>query len=144
VLDGERAVAFLVSRLIHVDQLNAACLRIVDWLGDWRHPLDYRKSLLDIAGATRSEYVDLVCMVNSPGHFKKHGFHLKNPGNEVVPNYFEPFVPKNIHLKYVYHGKTRFVPFFQGDADQDHPNLLRGLALIRLAVPFFLWSGQSA
>ena len=123
VIHEKKTSAILVSRLIRVPELDACCLRIVDWLGDWNAPLDYRAAFLEILSRDNAEYVDLLCNVGAPGHFTQHGFRLKNPDEEIVPNYFEPFVQANIPLLYVYHGVHPTFNFFKGDADQDRPNV---------------------
>ena len=57
---------------------------------------------------------------------KKSGFvsvyHIKNL---VAPNYFEPFVKKNITLNFAILKKknTKFY-LFRGDCDQDRPNII--------------------
>lgn len=121
-----KIVAIVVSRIVHVVDLDTSCLRIVDWYGDWSAPLDHRDALRELICELKCEYVDLVCKVENTGHFQRHGFTLKDPAIEIVPNYFEPFVKDNIDLKYVYTGTHNRFAFFKGDSDQDRPNILKG------------------
>ena len=45
----------------------------------------------------------------------------------IIPNYFEPFVKKNINLGWaIKTNKVKITPMFKGDCDQDRPSLLRG------------------
>jgi hypothetical protein len=122
VFEGQAPVAVIVSRVNTVAELNASCLRIVDWYGDCFRPLDYREELARICRELRCEYVDLVCKTETDRCFTGHGFKLKDAKTETVPNYFEPFVKENIRLQYVYHGVHDAFRFFRGDADQDRPN----------------------
>lgn len=121
--EGEM-VAVIVARVIHVDKLDSSCLRIVDWYGNWKAPLDYRDAMRALIDKLDCEYVDLVCKVDKTCHFQQHGFKLKDSATETIPNYFEPFMKENVNLKYVYNGSRDDFVFFKGDADQDRPNRL--------------------
>ena len=57
----------------------------------------------------------------------KSGLH-KNHFNDqiIVPNYFEPFVRKNINLKWaIKSSNSVMTPMFKGDCDQDRPKILQ-------------------
>ena len=57
----------------------------------------------------------------------KSGLHKNNFNDQiVVPNYFEPFVKKNINLKWAIKSNNPVMtPMFKGDCDQDRPNKLQ-------------------
>ena len=57
-------------------------------------------------------------------YFFDAGFKLLNYNqNDIVPNYFEPFVKKNINLLFAYKTpQNKKIRIFKGDGDQDRPN----------------------
>ena len=51
------------------------------------------------------------------------GFKIKKITKKIIiPNYFKPFVQKNIKLRYAFYPSSEKMIFFKGDCDQDRPN----------------------
>ena len=50
---------------------------------------------------------------------------IKKKNNQLIPEYFEPFVKKNIDLKLcIFKNKYKNLLIFKGDGDQDRPSIL--------------------
>jgi hypothetical protein len=113
----------LVGR--EVEQNSARALRVVDCLGD----ID---SLEGMGGAFERlvdeggyEYADLYCCGVSERLLESAGLLRKDPDDKnIIPNYFEPYIQKNITLYYSVNYEN--ATLFKGDADQDRPNSGRG------------------
>lgn len=116
------APAIIVIRINYVENCESACLHIVDWLGAWDTPIDLRKGILSLLNEKRCEYADLICRVETKGHFTQMGFKIKNSEKETVPLHFSPFNKNNIPLHYVIKTEHPNFALFKGDADQDRPN----------------------
>lgn len=96
------------------------CLRIVDWLGDFVPNCYY--AFVDLLLKFNAEYIDLLCLA-SKDKILEMGFCLKQ-SDEIVPNYFEPFLKQNIDIACPYKSKQDSYTIFKADADSDRPNLL--------------------
>lgn len=120
----ESTVCILVYREISVN--GAKCARIVDVYGDISKVnglgyalTNYMKEHNDI------EYFDMYNHGLDKERMIESGFSVvNNTDGIVIPNYFEPFVSKNIPLHYSILSKSKEINymFFKGDADQDRPN----------------------
>jgi len=53
------------------------------------------------------------------------GFLEKNNDHEVIPNYFEPFLKKNVNIRFAYKAKEHNYAIFKADSDQDRPNKIK-------------------
>jgi len=110
-------VSFFIARKIQIN--NGACLRIVDYYGDFiDENICYSfKALLKNIDA---EYIDMVCHVPQVSAVIKMGF-LEKDNQDIVPEYFEPFVQKNVTIDFAYKSKNDIF-IFKGDSDQDRPS----------------------
>ena len=65
-------------------------------------------------------------MARNTKYIKKAGFvDRRKISNLIVPDYYEPFLRKNINLMYGYmcrSGKENNLIIIKGDGDQDRPN----------------------
>ncbi len=113
-------VALIVYRKVKTD--NSTCLRIVDIWGDIYDAVDCTNDWINILKKEGAEYVDCLNAGWESQVFEKMGFCLKS-ATETIPEYFEPFEPKNMKIRYAVLSATdkRYV-FFKGDTDQDRPN----------------------
>ena len=76
----------------------------------------------DLLENEQAEYVDLMNAGISDRIFQKVGFKtLDVAGEIIIPNYFEPFIQKNIVVKCAYRAPYNYV-MFKADADQDRPS----------------------
>lgn len=115
-------LCLLVVRKIEIEQ--SSCLRIVDVLGDLSKVENIALELDKILNAETAEYVDCINHGIDEEVFHHIGF-LKNDGDVIIPNYFEPFLSSNNSIQFAY--KSDFEPYviFKGDSDQDRPNVLK-------------------
>ena len=114
-------IGVFITRKIIVDK--SACMRIVDWIGDYSKNLynEFQKLLQK----NDAEYIDLLCKVPNEDEIIEMGFLEKNADNEVIPNYFEPFLKKNVNIEFAYKTKENNYAIFKADSDQDRPNKIK-------------------
>jgi hypothetical protein len=112
----------LVTRKITID--NQSILRIVDCLGSLEGLPDLYADFQSILKSENAEYIDFMNYGIDESIFTNMGFQkLDVKGEIIIPNYFEPFIQKNIEIEFVYKATYPYV-IFKGDADQDRPNIL--------------------
>ncbi len=121
IFQNNKIIGVFIIREILVKE--SKCLRIVDWIGDYSTHSLYNEFqiLLDDSNA---EYIDLLCQVPDEENILHMGFFKKDVENEIIPNYFEPFLKKNIIIDYAYKSKENNYAIFKADADQDRPTIL--------------------
>ena len=101
------------------EMLNeSAVFRIVDLWSSF-NVSGLGKSLMDLIVGSDYEYVDLMAYMPSKDALLEEGFR-KVEGNTIVPNYFHPFVKRNINVYYAV--KSDSCGIFRGDCDQDRPS----------------------
>jgi len=113
-------VGLLFGRVIEID--GAKVLRMVDFRGeiDDLYKLGSALNIVIVDGGY--EYVDFFVSGLDVDSMKNAGFtELDVDGDNIIPNYFEPFVRENITLHYQ---KSHDVVIFKADGDQDRPNRL--------------------
>ena len=117
-VDG-RAKLLLVAR--RVEAGGGACLRIVDALGDLAGAGRFAPRFRPLLAAENLEYVDVVVGGPDLSAFPAAGF-VERAEPTILPNHFDPFVPRNVTLGWTI--KTADSPcyIFRGDSDQDRPN----------------------
>jgi hypothetical protein len=124
VLVNETLTAILVWRVVELD--GRRVIRIVDIIGgrDW---LDSsRLVFLEEMTSTEAEYVDIMASGVNVTALKKTGFvSAQDYENLVIPNYFSPYVEKNIEVYFAcnsFSSSDICSAFFRADSDQDRPN----------------------
>lgn len=122
VFHGADLVTLLVMREVAAE--GARALRIVDILGD-AHALQFIGAELQALLIKRDlEYVDLVCHGMPAAALTAAGFAQLDldSSDTIVPNYFGPFIQKNVKVHYFSDSADvdRF-RFFKADGDQDRP-----------------------
>lgn len=116
--DAGEILALLFAREIVIEDRKV--LRIVDYRGELENLYKIGHQLKEILHSDNYEYIDLISDNLSSDLMKENGFLLLNQfGENVIPNYFEPFVPKNIVLHYENDDNC---VIFKADGDQDRPN----------------------
>ena len=113
--------AVIVARKIVVK--SAACLRIVDIQGSYAEIGNLRNGIAELLNKHKCEYIDCLNHGIAEETFSKWGFSLK-AGSTIIPEYFEPFVKKNIDIMFAYKSKEEKYIIFKGDSDQDRPNVI--------------------
>lgn len=98
---------------------DSKVLRIIDYLGEEF----LEEEVVDIVWATmcheRCEYADMYAFGLDQGSLLKAGFSVITETSEnIIPNYFAPFVLENIEIIAMYEkGMQPYI--FKGDGDQD-------------------------
>ena len=114
-------MAYFITRRINVGKRN--CIRIVDIISDFNPDLDLKNGMQKLLGINESEYIDCYNYGVNKDVLQNWGFVLKKENEVIVPNYFEPFLKKNINLKFAYKSQES-IKIFKGDSDQDRPNII--------------------
>ena len=99
---------------------GAKILRIVDILGDREQFHRVGKALDNLMKQNDYEYIDLYQKNMDTDGLKKAGFieRLEDDVN-IIPNYFAPYLAKNIEIYYHAYGENLYM--FKADGDQDRP-----------------------
>lgn len=119
---GQNAV--IIGRIQKHD--GASVYRIMDILGAEECFAAAGSALHELLVREEYEYIDLYEYGMSEEALKKAGFVKAELEEEnVIPNYFEPFVQENIEI-HIFHPKDVEARMFKGDGDQDRPNFRRG------------------
>ena len=82
-------------------------------------------SLIDLIKKYSAEYIDFYSYGMKSNYIIKAGFiNRKKYQNLIIPEYFEPFVKKNIDLMYGYKTSIKYplVRLFKADGDRDRPS----------------------
>ena len=114
--------AIIIMR--EVSAKNSKAIRIIDVLGDVSYFQFTHHFFEKLMIENNYEYVDFLCFGVPDELIKNAGFCECNDNTSIIiPNYFEPFVQKNIDIWV--HYKFDGTRFFKGDCDQDRPNIVR-------------------
>lgn len=107
-----------VFRTVSIEQASA--LRWVDCIGDFSR-IPAAGTMMDaILSASGAEYVDCYESGLPDAYFEAGGWRKVEGSNNVIPNYFAPFVQENIDIYYF--STDHDMVLFKGDGDQDRPN----------------------
>ncbi len=116
---------FFVCREIYVEKFNSKIMRIVDFYGNFPNKKSLKTILSNYLIKNKLEYLDFVVYGLNKKKIKNIGFEIKQNG-QIIPNYFEPFLKKNIDLNLaiiINPYKNRLVSV-KADSDQERPNRL--------------------
>jgi hypothetical protein len=106
---------------------HAHCLRLVDFIGSNRDWTELVPELYGLVLERRAEYLDFLHFGTPRETLLAAGFRELDPDDDniVVPNYFAPFVRKNVRIHLMY-DDTAGLPLTlcKADGDQDRPNLV--------------------
>ncbi|MDB3959269.1 hypothetical protein N9407_00535 [Candidatus Pelagibacter sp.] len=125
----QKTIAVFVTRICEFNKKTA--IRIVDFFGK-NHNFHHGKYLFrHLLQKNNSEFLDIYSYGIPKMNLARSGLdnvekYKKN--NIIIPNYFEPFVKKNIKLPYAFKTSEKIkkkVRFFKADSDLDRPNILR-------------------
>jgi hypothetical protein len=117
-----------LSNILFMRKVNAKdafALRIIDVIGPVSGLIGNRSNFENLMIKHDAEYIDFINVGISNDDLELAGFLNKKNTETVVPNYFEPFVNKNIELDYAEKTVSEYnetIIVFKGDADQDRPN----------------------
>jgi hypothetical protein len=113
----------LVTRKITINKQSI--IRVIDCLGNLCDLPDLYADFQSLLQSENAEYIDFVNYGISENVFENMGFQkLDLTGNIIIPNYFEPYIQKNIEIAFACKAPYDDYVIFKGDSDQDRPNIL--------------------
>jgi hypothetical protein len=116
---NNRFSAIVVAREIEFNSTKV--LRIMDYLGDTNAFSGLGMEMKRLIKQNNYEYIDFYCTGIEKKSLNEAGFICKTDiDDNIIPNYFEPFIRKNIDIWYTSSDKNTLL--FKGDGDQDRPN----------------------
>ena len=119
-----KPLAIIIIRKIKIGKSSA--LRIVDFIGKQNEFLNIGDLMIYLFKKHESEFIDIYSYGINVKYMEGVGFvDRRKIKNLVVPDYYEPFIRKNINLMYGYmckYNKKNKVRILKGDGDQDRPN----------------------
>ena len=119
--DFETVSAFFVCR--EIEKFGVKILRIMDYIGDEKYFAHLAFSLQKLMDENDYEYIDCYCYGMSETTMNDAGFVKREKTDaNIIPNYFEPFLCKNVELIY-FTNITENFRMFKGDAEQDQPRM---------------------
>lgn len=104
---------------------SASCIRIVDYFGYHDALSGCLDSFIDLLEEHDAEFIDFIHVGVPTKIMEESGFiNRRDYPSLIIPNFFEPFVQKNIDVTYSYESNDpSYVPLiFKGDSDQDRPS----------------------
>lgn len=146
IYQNGKLVDIIVMRVNYViiPEFASKCLRIVDAYNNFYNVPNITYALDDFMDLMSCEYVDCLNYGLPESVFTDMGFKKRIKDEIIIPNYFEPFVQKNIDIEFAYKifnpipeselknynpnlpykGELFNYVIFKGDSDQDRPNLM--------------------
>lgn len=108
----------IVFRVQEYKQYKA--LRIIDFIGQNNMIYQISTQIDSIAESIGAEYIDLYEIGLDDSELSRAGYKLVGENENIIPNYFAPFVQRNIDINIC--TTCRDIVLFKGDGDQDRPN----------------------
>lgn len=97
------------------------CLRIIDAIGNFKDIGSMGFELQAILERENAEYIDCLNYGIDESIFENLGFN-KVDDETIIPEYFSPFVQKNVLVEVLCMDPDEPIIIFKGDGDQDRPN----------------------
>ena len=125
IYSSNNSLGFIVTRICKFQDKKA--LRIVDFFGHDKALIGINIPLQQLLIKISAEYVDFYEYAIDDSVMSRSGLRKNDFDDKiVVPNYFEPFVKKNINLRWAIKSNNSTIsPIFKGDCDQDRPNKIQ-------------------
>lgn len=112
-------ISFLIAR--ENTYKKSKILNIVDFRGNPKNLSRISFDLIKILEKNKYEYIDILCSGLKEKYLRSSGFIRKENDKIIIPNYFDPFIKKNVEIWYEKSDKNLIL--FKGDADADRPRL---------------------
>jgi len=118
-------ISIIVIRPIKLKERNI--LRLVDYIGSENDAKYIQPACKKILEYYNAEYLDFYSHGISSELLKNSGFENRYDYQNkeiIIPNYFEPFIKKNVDIYCAYKTNLRKkIKLFKGDGDGDRPNV---------------------
>jgi len=112
----------LITRMVEAN--NNSAIKIIDFIGNNQDLEGVGVALDKLMNQANAEWVDIYSLGLTDNELNSAGFiRLEEDDENIIPNYFEPFVKQNVDIYYTT-PKLDGVKLFRGDADQDRPNYM--------------------
>ena len=127
--EKKKTLALFVFRICKYQ--NSSAIRIVDFVGEKNFFKNGKYLFRYLLKKYNSEFIDIYSYGIPKKILEKSGLeNIKKYTNKkvIVPNYFEPFLQKNIKLPYAFKSSREIknkVKLFKGDSDLDRPNFIK-------------------
>ncbi len=119
--DGH-ASSLLVTREIACG--GSRVIRIIDLIGRREDFAEIGGALDRLLADIGAEYIDFYCYGLPDAYLRDAGMTLREEQDEnIIPNYFEPFVQKNVDIIFFCNLHEDFL-ICKSDGDQDRPSIL--------------------
>lgn len=120
---GEEIRAIVVTKVVEVNSKKA--LRIVDFYGNETELSECGKAFDNLLKNENYEYVDFYQYGLSERTMEKLGMILRKEEDEnIIPNYFEPYMSQNVNIHF-FTSKMEKFRMFKADGDQERPNCMQ-------------------
>lgn len=101
---------------------GAKALRVIDYLGNVELIGELTCAIEQLLDELRCEYIDFYEYGIDDEILERAGFVKNSVDSEnIIPNYFSPYLCQNINIGIVFENDTKPV-IFKGDGDQDRPS----------------------
>ena len=122
VIKNKKITSTCILRMVKKNKISI--FKIVDFIGHEKFFTHYRNVFFKLIKLYAAEYIDFYSYGINEKYILNAGFiNRRKHKNLIIPEYFEPFVKKNINLMYGYINNTKKkVKIFKGDGDRDRPN----------------------
>tara|TARA_S200000501_G_scaffold377761_1_gene437343 strand:- start:1051 stop:2082 length:1032 start_codon:yes stop_codon:yes gene_type:complete len=123
VRKANRPNSIFVIRPIKVKK--KCIIRLIDFIGSEKNFKYLHFACIDILKKFEAEYIDIYSHGISKKTFEKSGFiNRMNYKEIIIPNYFEPFIKKNVDIFCAYKTNSKKkIKLFKGDGDGDRPSV---------------------
>jgi len=114
----------LVYRLVEIPE--GKVMRIIDCAGNLQALPGVTVALMERVREIGADYIDMLAYWADEQPILQAGF--KPVSDEIIPNYFEPFVQKNVVIECAVKGRNMAqLVVMKGDGDQDRPSRIKGV-----------------
>ena len=112
-----KLVMLFVTRI--QEYLDSSVMILADVIGDISRLKEATLFIDKIMNAKKCEYIHTYITGIDDAIFADAGWLKTEDGNNIIPNYFNPFVQKNVDVFYCTTDEN--IAMFKGDGDQDRP-----------------------
>ena len=114
----------IVIRMIKTKK--SKCIRVVDLFGNFKKIITVIYLFHELIKKYNAEYLDFYSSKKIPSSLLKYINKNSFKKKIIIPNYYEPFVQKNIKIRYgiLFKKNKRNYVFFKSEGDSERPNII--------------------